>query len=120
VIAKGMLQRADPTVRVAILLTALLALLALVALALAGHLRAGLAIDLGLVVGAVNGPLIQRSAQLGFAFGALAFGRLLFLSLLAVGLGLLLGLDVLWLVVGGVALAQLVLAGTAFWRVVTG
>jgi hypothetical protein len=95
--------------------TAVLAAVALVAFAIAGHLRAGLAIDLGLVIGALNGPMIQRSVEVG-AFGALAFGRLILLSLVGVGLGLVLGIDVLWLVVVGLAAAQLVLAGTGFWQ----
>lgn len=111
--------RADPTVRAAILVTAAVAVLALAGLTLAGHPRAGLAIDLGLVVGAANGPLIQRSAQLGSAFGALAFARLLVLTVLGLGLGLLLGLDVLWLVMVGLAAAQLALAFSAVWRVLS-
>jgi hypothetical protein len=119
VIAKGM-GRADPTVRAAILVTAVAAVVAFAVLTLAGHPRAGLAIDLGLVVGAANGPLIQRTAQLGAAFGALAFARLLVLTVLGLGLGLLLGLDVLWLVMVGLAAAQLALAFSAVWRVLNG
>lgn len=101
------------------LATAMVAVAALLGFAIAGHLKAGLAIDLGLVIGAANGPMIQRSAQVQGAFGALAFGRLLLLSAVGVGVGLALGLDVLWLVVAGLAVAQLLLAGAGFWRVMT-
>ncbi len=109
----------DRTVRTAILATAVLAVAVLAGMASIGRLRAGLAIDLGLVIGSANGPMILRSVQFGAQFGALAFGRLLLLSLVGVGLGLVLGIDVLWLVILGLAAAQLVLAGAAFWRVIS-
>lgn len=115
-----MVGTAGPVVRAALVATVAVALVALGVCALTGHLRAGLALDLGLVIGAANGPMIQRTARLGLAFGALSFGRLVLLSAVGLGLGLLLGIDVLWLVMVGLAAAQLVLAGTAFWRVMTG
>lgn len=114
------MPRADPAVRAAIVVTGIVAVLAFLIFALVGHARAGLALDLGLVVGAANGPMIQRSAQVRIAFGALAFGRLLLLSLVGVALGLLLGIGTLWLVLAGMAVAQLLLAGAAAWRLVHG
>src|SRR3989442_8195590 len=78
---------ADRTVRTAILATAVVAVVVLASMAAIGRLRAGLALDLGLVIGAANGPMIQRSLRLGMGFGALSMVRLLVLSVVAVRLG---------------------------------
>jgi hypothetical protein len=115
-----MMGRADPAVRAAIIVTGCLAVLVFAVFAALGHTRAGLALDLGLVIGAANGPLIQRSVQVGARFGILSFGRLLALSIIGVALGLLLGIGTLWLVLVGMAAAQLVLAGAGAWRMMTG
>ena len=78
-----------------------------------GQARSGLAIFVGLLIGSANGLLIQRSLLLGMAFTALSLIRLLFLTAIGLGIGLLIGLSQVWLVVAGIALAQLVLAGWA-------
>jgi hypothetical protein len=109
----------DRTVRTAILATAVVAVAVLAGMAFIGRLRAGLAIDLGLVIGATNGPMIQRSVQLGLGFGALSMVRLLVLSALAVGLGLALSPSLAWLVLVGVACAQIVLACAGAWGMMT-
>lgn len=109
---------ADPTLRLAMMATGALAAAVLVVAALIGQLRAGLEIDIGLFIGAANGPMIQRSVMLGARFGVLSLGRLLLLSVVGLGIGLLLGSNLAWLVIAGVALAQLVLAGAGAWRMV--
>jgi hypothetical protein len=109
----------DRTVRTAILATGVLAVVVLASMASIGRLRAGLALDLGLVIGAANGPMIQRSLRLGMGFGALSMVRLLILSIVAVGLGLALSPSLAWLVLAGVAGAQIVLAFAGAWGLIS-
>lgn len=110
----------DPTLRLAALATGALALAVLVAAALLGRLRAGLELDIGLLVGAANGPLIERSVRLGAGFGLLSLGRLALLSAVGLAIGLALGSALAWLVIAGMAVAQIVLAGAGAWRIVRG
>jgi hypothetical protein len=110
----------DPTLRLAMLATGGLALAVLVVAALIAQLRAGLEFDIGLFVGAANGPMIQRSVLLGVRFGMLSLGRLLLLSVVGLGIGLALGASLAWLVIAGIAAAQMVLAGAGAWRMVRG
>jgi len=70
-----------------------------------GQVKNGLALAIGLLVGSANGLLVQRSLALGVGFTAVSLVRLLVLTGLGLGIGLL--------VVGGIAVAQLVLAGFA-------
>jgi hypothetical protein len=81
-------------------------------LALTVSWRAGAALAAGLVIGSANGPLANQSLGLG-PFSMLSLGRLGVLTAAGVGVGMLLGVDVLWLVAVGLALAQVVLAGVA-------
>ena len=78
-----------------------------------GQAKNGLALAIGLLVGSANGLLVQRSLALGVGFTAVSLVRLLVLTGLGLGIGLLIGLSQVWLVVGGIAVAQLVLAGFA-------
>ena len=78
-----------------------------------GQVKNGLAPAIGLLVGSANGLLVQRSLALGVGFTAVSLVRLLVLTGLGLGIGLLIGLSQVWLVVGGIAVAQLVLAGFA-------
>lgn len=78
-----------------------------------GQIRNALALSIGMLVGSGNGLLVQRSLALGVGFTALSLVRLLLLTGLGLGIGLLIGLAQVWLVVGGIAVAQLVLAGFA-------
>ena len=110
----------DPTLRLAMLATGGLALVVLVIAALVGQLRAGLEVDIGLFIGAANGPMIQRSVMLGVRFGVLSWGRLLLLSVIGLGIGLALGSNLAWLVIAGIAAAQFVLAMAGAWRLVRG
>lgn len=86
----------------------------------AGQLKNALALAIGVLIGSANGLLIQRSLALGVGFTALSLVRLLVLTGLGLGIGLLIGLSQVWLVVGGIAVAQLVLAGFAVREALAG
>ena len=92
---------------------ALLAMAALGALAAAERPLAGLALAAGLVIGSFNGWLAERSLTMDVAFRATSLGRLAVLSVVALGVGALLGLQNIPLVLIGVAAAQLVLVAFA-------
>ena len=100
-------------VRNAMVLSGLAAAAVLVFGVAVGQFRVGLAIAIGLIVGSMNGLLVQRSIRLGMGFTALSLARLMVLTAVGLGIGLLIGLAQVWLVVVGMALAQLVLAGFA-------
>ncbi len=107
--------------RRALRLTALLcgaaAIIALPVSAILGQELYGLALALGLVLGAGNGFLAERLLHLGAAFAATSLVRLLFLTLLAVVSGLILGWHQMILVAAGMAAAQLVLSGASLREV---
>jgi len=88
------------------------ALLTFAALAVGFGWRAGAALAAGLLIGSANGFLADRSLWLG-AFRMFSLGRLAGLSAAGVGVGFLLGVEVIWLVVVGLALAQLALSAAA-------
>ena len=85
-----------------------------------GQVKNALAFAIGLLVGSANGLLVQRSLAFGMGFTALSLVRLLLLTGLGLGIGLLIGLAQVWLVVGGIAVAQLVLAGFAVRKALAG
>ena len=74
--------------------------------------RAGAALAVGLVIGSANGFLVQRVLGWG-SVRLLSLGRLAMLTGAGVALGLPLGVDLLWLVALGLALAQLALTAAA-------
>jgi hypothetical protein len=98
----------------------LAAAIALVALSLAGNLRAGIAVAAGLVLGSANSLLAKRALDAGFSPQLSSLPRLGILSAAAIGVGVALGLQNVWLVILGVAAAQGVLvavaAGSVFKR----
>lgn len=100
-------------VRSTIAVSAIAAIAAFIVGIALGQVRPGLALGIGLLVGSVNGILVQRSVSLGVGFTALSLVRLMLLTAFGLGIGLLIGLPQVWLVVVGMALAQLVLAGFA-------
>lgn len=85
-----------------------------------GQFKNALALAIGVLIGSANGLLVQRSLALGVGFTALSLVRLLLLTGLGLGIGLLIGLSQVWLVVGGIAVAQLVLAGFAVREALAG
>ena len=89
------------------------AVVALVALAMAGEVRAGAAVALGLALGSINGLLAQRALDAGVSVRLSSLPRLALLTAAAIGAGFLIGLSYAWLVILGVAGAQLVLVAVA-------
>lgn len=90
---------------------------ALVAFSIAGSIRAGVAVAAGLVIGSLNGHLALRSLRSEGSFRVASLGRLGALSAAGVGIGFLLGTDVVYFTIGGLALAQLILAAVAAFEV---
>ena len=80
---------------------------------LVGKWQAGLALAIGLAIGSINGLLIRPSVRVGFGFTFLSLGRLMVLSLLGIAAGFLFVRPAVWVVLVGMAVAQLVLVGMA-------
>jgi uncharacterized membrane protein YdjX (TVP38/TMEM64 family) len=89
------------------------ALLAVAGGAAFGSWRAGLAVAIGLVVGSVNGLLSSRALRAEASFRVTSLVRVIALSAVGLGLGALLSLQLVPLVLVGIGVAQLVLAGVA-------
>lgn len=85
----------------------------------AGRPALGGAVALGLVLGSGNGVLARSLVQpgaIGIQVVTAVLMRLAFVSLAAIGVGLLFGVAVAPLVLAGVGIAQLALAASAAWR----
>jgi hypothetical protein len=93
------------------------AAVALVAAVVIGQPLAGVALALGLCLGAANGFLAVRLLGLGVAFAATSLLRLLILTALAVASGFVLGWERAILVAAGMAVAQLVLSAASLREV---
>lgn len=93
------------------------AALSLVALSATGHPRIGIALAVGLLLGAANGYMARRALAMPMAFGATSLMRLVLLSGCGLAVAALLGLQTAPFVIGGIAMAQLLLAGAAAWQV---
>jgi len=106
-------MRSPSPVQTTAIACAAMAIAAFAAGSSAGHPRAGLALAAGLLIGSANGFLTLRALALGTAFQMTSILRLALLSLAGLGAGAMLGLDVAWLSLLGVAAAQLVLAVVA-------
>lgn len=88
------------------------AAIAIVVSAALGWWRIGVAIALGLTVGVLNGPLARRGLSVPLDLRISSLARMAALSGLGIGLGwLLLGVDQVPFVIGGIAVAQLFMAG---------
>jgi hypothetical protein len=94
-----------------------MAVAALVTAAALGQPLSGVALALGLVLGAGNGFLAVRLLGLGIAFVATSLLRLMTLTMLAIASGFVLGWDRAILVAAGMAVAQLVLSGASLREV---
>jgi len=86
---------------------------ALVGAAVLGQPLIGVALALGLLMGAGNGFAAAHLLRLGAAFAATSILRLLTLTLLAVASGFVLGWRQIILVAMGMALAQLALTAAS-------
>ena len=91
----------------------IVAAIALGGLSLAGNVRAGAAVALGLVIGSVNGALAERALGARISLRLSSLPRLGLLSVAAVAGGLVIGMAFTWLVVLGVAGAQVILVAVA-------
>ncbi|MGH7722745.1 MAG: hypothetical protein ACRENL_07950 [Candidatus Dormibacteria bacterium] len=78
-----------------------------------GHLAFGLGLAVGLAAGAGNGYAADRLLQVGVPFLATSMLRIVVLTLVALVAGLGFGFDRAVPVVAGIAVAQLILAGSA-------
>lgn len=98
------------TLRVTVAVCGVGAALAVVVGLSLGSWRVGVAVALGLLIGAGNGFMVQAALSSEAGFRATSLGRMLLLSVLGIGLGALLGLPYVAPVILGIAAAQLVLA----------
>lgn len=93
------------------------AVLALLAGVVSGHWLLGLAAAIGLAIGSTNGFLTRRSLHGPLGFRAASMARLGVLSLVGIAAGLVIGATSLPFVIGGIALAQLLVAALAIHEV---
>jgi hypothetical protein len=105
------------TLRTTLAICLCAAFLSFAVLAVAFGFRPGAALAAGLLIGSANGFLADHALRLG-SFRMFSLARLAGLSAVGVGVGYLLGVDVIWLVVVGLALAQLALSAAAIREVV--
>lgn len=90
-----------------------MAALAVVGLGIAGNLRGGFALGAGLAIGAGNGLVASRALDTPIGFQVSSLIRLTLMTMAAIVAALLIGLDYAWLVLMGVAAAQLTLVAVA-------
>ena len=89
------------------------ALLSLLMLSAAGHPRTGLALACGLLIGAFSGVLALRSLYSGLPFRVVSLARLMVQTGLAVGVGYLIGTEVIWVPAVGLVLSHVILGSLA-------
>jgi hypothetical protein len=87
--------------------------LSAIALSLIGQPRFGLALAAGLVVGAFTGVLTLRVLSSGFPFRMASMTRLAIQTFLALGIGYILGIDVIWVPVLGLVASNVILGAVA-------
>ena len=73
----------------------------------------GVTLAVGLLIGAGNAQITKRLVQTGLPLASTSLVRLITVSSLAVGVGLIVGFERVWLIVLGVGVAQLILASSA-------
>jgi hypothetical protein len=101
-------------VRTAAIACVVLALLAMVvAIAAFRAPLAGGAIASGILLGTLNGAAAAQLIKLPVPFMATSLVRLLTLSMVGIAIGLAFGISRVWLVILGLGIAQLALAGAA-------
>ena len=92
---------------------AVLAAVAVIVFALLERTLAGVALAVGLLLGAGNGLLAARFLRLPLPFVASSLARLITLSMIGVAIGYTLGVANIWLVILGLGASQFVLAANA-------
>jgi hypothetical protein len=100
-------------VRNAALVCAGAAVIAVIVGILIGHPAQGGALATGLAIGSVNGAMAAKLIALPIPFLATSLLRIVTLSMIAIAIGLAFGLANIWLVILGLGVAQMVLAGAA-------
>lgn len=90
------------------------AVLVVIGALFAGRPAAGAAIGVGMVIGAANGHIARRLLDIGVPFGLTSMLRITLLTAAAVAVGAIFGFGHVWLVVLGLGVAQLIMAGSAF------
>lgn len=100
--------------RAASLLAAGGAVVAVIGGAALGHVSAGAALAIGLLLGSVNGLIAGHLIRMPVPFVASSILRLFTLSMIGAAIGFTLGVDNIWLVILGIGAAQILLAATAF------
>lgn len=80
---------------------------------LVGHPGPGGALATGLAIGSINGAMAAKLIALPIPFLATSLLRIMTLSLIGIAIGLAFGLANIWLVILGLGVAQVVLAGAA-------
>jgi hypothetical protein len=100
-------------VRNAALVCAGAAVVAAVVGLLIGHPGPGGALATGLAIGSINGAMAARLIALPVPFLATSLLRIITLSMIGIAIGLAFGLANIWLVILGLGVAQVVLAGAA-------
>jgi len=85
----------------------------IVAASIAGRAAAGAELAAGIVIGAANAHMTQRLLNVGVPFMATSLLRIMTLTAAAGVLGLIIGLDHVWLIVAGIGVAQLIQSGSA-------
>ena len=78
-----------------------------------GHPAQGGALATGLAIGSVNGAMAAKLIALPVPFLATSLLRIVTLSMIAIAMGLAFGVANIWLVILGLGVAQVVLAGAA-------
>lgn len=104
------------TVRTAAIACVAGAILAIALFGGLGHPLPGIALGVGLALGATNGLAAARLVNLPIPFFASSLARIVTLSMVGVAIGLALGFSNIWLVILGLGVAMLVLAGAALVR----
>jgi hypothetical protein len=91
----------------------IVAALSALGLTVVGHPRVGVALASGFVLGAFTGVLALQSLHSGLPFRVTSLSRLAVQSVLAIGIGYLLGTDVIWVPVLGLVGSNVILAVVA-------
>jgi hypothetical protein len=86
-----------------------LAAIAIVGFAIAGEARLGLALGAGFAIGSTNGLAARRALDSPIGFRASSLFRIAFMTVAALVVAVLIGLQYAWLTLFGVGGAQLVL-----------
>ncbi|MGH7777777.1 MAG: hypothetical protein ACREPI_11465 [Candidatus Dormibacterales bacterium] len=108
-IGRGSAAGAGRTVRLTLVACALAATVSAAAGLATGRATGGIALGVGLLIGSANGLLVSRTIGEGAPVVVSSLGRLAVLSAAGLAAGLVIGPDVGWLVLLGLAGAQLLL-----------